>query len=100
MKATGSFFVKVLSSLVKKVFLACSKMFTHACVLGDQYKLTYEVEFDSISSMSVSEGRCVDIRFKKYRGEYFARKYEETLSSALASEEGVVSVCVRGGDDV
>ncbi|KAK8810211.1 hypothetical protein WA538_000717 [Blastocystis sp. DL] len=78
-KATGSFFVKILSSLVKKVFLACSKTFTHACVLGDQYQQTYEIEFDSISN----------IRFKKYRGEYFARKFEEELKLALESEEGV-----------
>ena len=48
MKATGSFFVKILSSLMKKVFLACSKTFTHACVLGDQSPITFKVIFKSL----------------------------------------------------
>ena len=99
-KAAGSFFVKILSSLVKKVFLACSKTFTHACVLGVKSPLTYEIEFDSISSTGAWEGWCVDIRFKKYRGEYFARKFEEELKLALESEEGVAPVWMERGDDV
>ena len=44
--------MKILSSLMKKVFLVCSKTFTHACVLGVKSPFTYEIEFDSISSMS------------------------------------------------
>ena len=44
--------MKILSSLMKKVNLASGLVVSHACVLGVKSPFTYEIEFDSISSMS------------------------------------------------
>ena len=99
-RPTNTFFVKALSLLVKKVNLASSLVVSHACVLGVKSPLTYEIEFDSISSMSAWERWCVDLRFLKCDSILLANQYEEILKSALSSKEGVAPVWMRGGDDM
>lgn len=47
-RPTSTFFAKVVSALVKKVYQAKSVKVTHACVLGDQCPLTFKVIFKSL----------------------------------------------------
>lgn len=47
-RPTSTFFAKVVSALVKRVYQAKSVKVTHACVLGDSSPITFKVIFKSL----------------------------------------------------
>ncbi|KAK8792523.1 hypothetical protein WA588_005018 [Blastocystis sp. NMH] len=78
-RPTSTFFAKVVSALVKKVYQAKSVKVTHACVLGDSSPITFKVIFKSLG----------DICFYTSTDDYLPRIFERKLKSALASKESV-----------
>ncbi|KAK8793126.1 hypothetical protein WA588_005863 [Blastocystis sp. NMH] len=78
-RPTSTFFAKVVSALVKKVYQAKSVKVTHACVLGDSSPITFKVIFKSLG----------DICFYTSTDDYLPRIFERKLKLALTSKEGV-----------
>ena len=48
-KPTGSYYVKLLSLLVKKLYVSSDVKVSHGCVLGEKTPLLYKIECNSIS---------------------------------------------------